>query len=188
MPLLAVQLLWLNLVTNGIQDVALVFEPAEGHELQRPPRNPKEPIFDRVMLERVLIGALFMGSIAFTVYYWLLDHGYSVEAARNYVLLLMVLLENVQALNSRSETRSIFRQSFFSNKLLIGSIIAAQTIHIACMYIPGISDVLRIQPVSLMEWGVLLIIACSLLSLDEIFRLWRKLHGNHPIHKAQAAT
>ncbi len=53
MPLAAVQLLWLNLVTNGIQDVALAFEPAEGDELLHPPRRPKEPIFNRMMLERV---------------------------------------------------------------------------------------------------------------------------------------
>lgn len=180
MPLVAVQLLWLNLVTNGIQDVALAFEPAEGDELQRPPRSPKEPIFDRLMLERVCLSALFMGSIAFGVYYWLLHHGYHVDTARNYVLLLMVLLENVQALNSRSENRSIFRQHFFSNPMLIWSIIIAQSIHIACMYIPGISDILHIQPVSFTEWVALLLIACTLLSLDEIFRLWWKLYGKHP--------
>lgn len=172
MPLVAVQLLWLNLVTNGIQDVALAFEPAEGDELQRPPRDPKEPIFDRQMLQRVGLSALFMGGIAFAVYYWLTHHGYSLEAARNYTLMLMVLLENMQALNSRSETHSIFRQRFFGNPLLIGSVLFAQGLHIACMYIPGIRDILGIQPISLTEWGTLLLIACTLLSLDEIFR-WR---------------
>ena len=174
MPLVAVQLLWLNLVTNGFQHIGLSFEPAEGDELRRPPRDPKEPIFDRCMLERVLLSAVFMGSIAFTIYYWLLYYGYNVDAARNYTLLLMVLLENVQALNSRSETRSIFRLPFFSNKLLVGSIIIAQAIHISCMYIPGISDVLHLQPVSLSEWGILMLLACSLLSLDEIFCFWHK--------------
>ncbi|MCB2082287.1 MAG: HAD-IC family P-type ATPase, partial [Rickettsiales bacterium] len=174
MPLVAVQLLWLNLVTNGIQHIGLSFEPAEGNELQCPPRNPKEPIFNQLMLQRVLLSALFMGAVAFGLYYWLLRHGYSVDTARNYVLLLMVMLENVQALNSRSETRSIFRQRFFSNLLLVWSVILAQGIHIACMYIPGISHVLHLAPVTFMEWGVLLLISCSLLSLDELFRLWNK--------------
>ena len=58
LPLLAVQLLWLNLVTNGIQDVALAFEPAEGDELARRPRPPGERIFNRVMIERVLLSAV----------------------------------------------------------------------------------------------------------------------------------
>lgn len=177
MPLMAVQLLWLNLVTNGIQDVALAFEPAEGNELKYKPRNPKEPIFDALMLKRVLLSAVLMGGIAFTVYYWLLELGYTVESARNYVLLLMVMLENMHALNSRSETRSIFKQKFFSNPLLIVSIIAAQFIHIICMYIPGISDVLHIQPVSLNEWLALLLVACSLLVADEILALCSRLHN-----------
>jgi magnesium-transporting ATPase (P-type) len=68
LPLLPIQLLWLNLVTNGIQDVALAFEPAEGHELQHPPRAPGEPIFNRLMLERVIVNALVMGCLAFAVF------------------------------------------------------------------------------------------------------------------------
>jgi magnesium-transporting ATPase (P-type) len=51
LPLLAVQLLWLNLVTNGIQDVALAFEPGEGNELRHPPRPPQEAIFNRLRVE-----------------------------------------------------------------------------------------------------------------------------------------
>ena len=54
LPLLPIQLLWLNLVTNGIQDVALAFEPEEGNELDRPPRPPNEPIFNQLMIERVV--------------------------------------------------------------------------------------------------------------------------------------
>ena len=68
LPLLAVQLLWLNLVTNGIQDVALAFEPGEGDELRRPPRRPNERIFNRLMIERVLISALVMGGTAFLLF------------------------------------------------------------------------------------------------------------------------
>ncbi len=115
-----------------------------------------------------------MGSIAFAVYFWLMHHNYSYDAAQNYVLLLMVLLENVQALNSRSETRSIFRQSFFNNPLLLGGVILAQVIHISCMYIPWISDVLHLQPVSILEWSILLMIACLLLSLDEVYCFWKR--------------
>jgi len=62
----AVQLLWLNLVTNGIQDVALAFAPDEGHESQQRPRLPQEPIFNRLMVERVVLSALVMGSVTFS--------------------------------------------------------------------------------------------------------------------------
>jgi len=65
LPLLPLQLLWLNLVTNGIQDIALVFETEEGNELQQKPRDHEEPIFNRLMIERVTVNAIVMGCLAF---------------------------------------------------------------------------------------------------------------------------
>ena len=143
LPLLAVQLLWLNLVTNGIQDVALAIEPGEGDELQYPPRPPKESTFNRMMIERVMISAL-----AFFLYKTLIDWGYSVDEARNGTLLLMVLFENVHVFNCRSESRSIFYHNPIRNRILLFGTLIAQGIHIGAMYTPWISDVLRIQPVS----------------------------------------
>ena len=102
LPLWPVQLLWLNLVTNGIQDVALAFEPGEGGELDRPPRSPREPIFDRVMLERSALSALVIAGVGFFAYRWMLDRGWPVSQAQSGLLLLLVLFENVQAGNSRS--------------------------------------------------------------------------------------
>jgi len=170
-PLYPIQLLWLNLVTNGIQDVALAFEPAEGDELKRHPRPPKEPIFNRLMIERVLINAIIMGGIAFAVFAWQLDQGASVESARNITLLLMVLFENVHVLNSRSETRSIFRISLLSNPFLIFGMLAAQAIHIIAMHTPGLSDLLDVEPVSLQVWASLLAVALILILVDELHKL-----------------
>ncbi|HRC27137.1 MAG TPA: HAD-IC family P-type ATPase, partial [Alphaproteobacteria bacterium] len=109
MPLFAVQLLWLNLVTNGIQDVALVCEKAEGDELSRPPRRPGEPVFDRLMRRRIVLSTLVMGVGGFAVFTGLLEAGYDADRARNLLLLLFVLFENFQCLNARSERHSLFR-------------------------------------------------------------------------------
>ncbi|MBT8092050.1 MAG: HAD-IC family P-type ATPase, partial [Gammaproteobacteria bacterium] len=81
-PLLPVQLLWLNLVTNGIQDVALAFEPGIGDERRSPPRPPRESIFNRLMIERTLVAALFMGTVGFGLFQWCLAAGWSEAAAR----------------------------------------------------------------------------------------------------------
>ena len=167
LPLLPIQLLWLNLVTNGIQDVALAFEPEEGSELDKPPRPPNEPIFNRLMIERVIINAIVMGCLAFIVFKLQLNQGASEESARNITLLLMVLFENVHVLNSRSETCSIFRQYFFGNKFLLFGMLGAQSIHIAAMYTPGIRDILQLEPVTLEQWFTLLCIALTLIVLDE---------------------
>ncbi|MGD8589567.1 MAG: HAD-IC family P-type ATPase, partial [Chromatiales bacterium] len=168
LPLVAVQLLWLNLVTNGIQDVALAFEPGEGHELKRPPRPPKESIFNRLMVERVVISALVIGAVAFLVFQWLLGSGYSEAEARNGTLLLMVLFENIHVFNSRSETLSAFRHNPLRNPLLLFGTIIAQLVHIGAMYTPWISDVLQIQPVSLEMWFELLLMALSVLVVMEL--------------------
>ncbi len=177
LPLLAVQLLWLNLVTNGIQDVALAFEPGEGDELRRPPRAPREPVFNRLMIERVVLSAVVMGVIAFLVFQAQLNAGMSVDAARNGTLLLMVLFENVNVFNSRSETLSAFRHNPLRNKLVLFGTIAAQLIHIGAMYTPWISDVLHLQPVSLREWGVLLAAALSILVVMELYKAFRTAPG-----------
>ena len=110
LPLLPIQLLWLNLVTNGIQDVALAFEPEEGHELKLKPRHPKEPIFNQLMIERVAIHAAVMGCLAFIVFKWQLDLGLAEEEARNITLLLMVLFENVHVFNCHSAAEFVWQQ------------------------------------------------------------------------------
>ncbi len=173
LPLLAVQLLWLNLVTNGIQDVALAFEPAEGDELKRPPRPPQEPVFNRLMVQRVLISALSMGILAYLVFSYLLNKGVSIDEARNSTLLLMVLMENVNVFNSRSETRSVFQHNPMRNRLLLFGTLAAQLIHIAALYTPGLNDILRLQPVSFSLWVELLTLSLSLLFIMELEKFVR---------------
>jgi len=172
LPLLPVQLLWLNLVTNGIQDVALAFEPGEGNEMRQPPRPPQEAIFNRLMIERVVLSALLIGIAAFVIFSLLLELGYSLDAARNQTLLLMVLFENIHVFNSRSETLSAFRHNPLRNPFLLVGTLAAQLIHILAMYTPGISDILRIAPVSLLDWSELLLVAFSALVVMELHKLY----------------
>lgn len=174
LPLLPVQLLWLNLVTNGIQDVALAFEPGEGGELRRPPRAPKEPIFDRLMIDRTLLSALVIGGVTFLVYRWMLNEGWDLSRARNGILLLMVLFENIQAGNSRSETRSVLRLSPLKNPILLFGTLIAQLVHIGALYTPGLREVLRVQPVTLGGWSVLLALALSLFGAMEGYKALRR--------------
>jgi len=177
LPLLAVQLLWLNLVTNGIQDVALAFEPGEGDELRRPPRPPQEPIFNRIMIERVLLSAVVMGVVGFLYYGHALAAGHELTEARNSLLLLMVLFENMQAFNSRSETLSVFTHDPLRNKILLVGTVLAQLVHIGAMYTPGLRDVLGLAPVSLSHWLELLVLALGLVVAMELAKLAARRRG-----------
>lgn len=181
LPLTAIQLLWLNLVTEGIQDVALAFEPGEGGEMKKPPRPPRQAIFDRMMIERLLISALTMGVLAFIVFWYQYSVvGASLEASRNIALLFLVMFENIQVFNSRSETVSILRQPFFNNRLLIVGTLAAQAIHILAMYTPGLSGLLDVQPVSINQWLLLMATAMSMLLMMELHKRWWAHRGAPP--------
>ncbi|MCV6627589.1 MAG: HAD-IC family P-type ATPase [Cellvibrionaceae bacterium] len=171
MPMIAVQLLWLNLVANGFQDVALAFEPKEGDELSAPPRDPSEPIFNRHIIEHVLVAGSTMGLLAFANFYYEINAGTSPEQARNLTLMLMIIFGNIHALNSRSESRSIFRMPLQRNLFLVCAVPIAQLVHIGAMYMPGISGVLQLSPISLAEWGRLLLIASSLLVVEELHKI-----------------
>lgn len=167
-PLLPIQILWLNLVANGIQDVALAVEKAEPGVLRRKPREPKEPIFNRIMISRIVVGGLYMGISAFILFYTLLEFGYEESMARNITLLLMVLFENVHTFNSRTENNSIFKINHAKNRLLWISVLAAQGIHMISMYNPFMQSLLDIQPVSLEIWSTLLVIALTLVAVMEL--------------------
>lgn len=177
MPMTAVQLLWLNLVANGLQDVALAFEPKEGGELERQPRKPTEPVFESHILQHVLVTGSVMGLLAFAVFSYLLNSGSTTEDARNLTLMLMVLFGNIHALSSRSETRSIFRIRFLANPFLVMAVPLAQGIHIAAMYTPGLSEILELSPVTIQQWLMLLAIALLFLAAEELHKWWARRHS-----------
>jgi Ca2+-transporting ATPase len=174
LPLLPAQLLWLNIVTNGIQDVALAFERGQGAELSARPRRPGESIFDRLMIERALLAGGWMAAVAFTAFVVLLETGIAVETARNELLLLMVLLQNVDAFNARSETRSVFRIPLANNPLLVAGVSGALLLHLVAMHLPLTQRVLSVGPLTADAWMLFPAAALTLLVVMELQKLtWR---------------
>jgi Ca2+-transporting ATPase len=173
-PFTAVQLLWLNLVTNGIQDVALAFEPGEPGVLERPPRPPGEGIFDRLMIERTLLAGLVFGGLSLACWAWWTAPGRSIAEARNLVVQLFVLFEIFHIGNSRSETRSMFRMSPFHNPVLLGGTLAALGVHVGAMYTPFFQDLLGVAPLAAAEWLVLGMLAMSIVAVMETHKWWRR--------------
>ena len=172
LPLLPAQLLWLNLVTNGIQDIALAFEKGEDGVLRRRPRSPRESIFNRLMIERTLVAAVTMGCIGFAAFHWMIDQGWSEAAARNHLLLLMVLFENVHIFNSRSELVSAFRISPLKSPILMIGAAVAFIVHVSMLYAPWGRQLLETEPVSFTSWGVLIGCALSILVVMEAHKAY----------------
>jgi magnesium-transporting ATPase (P-type) len=179
-PLLAVQLLWLNLVTNGIQDVALAFEGGEPGAMKRKPRRPDESIFDSKMTGQTLVSGLTIGVLAFGFWYWMIGvQGVEEASARNMLLLLMVLLQNVHVFNCRSESVSAFKVPLHRNYILIFGVLAAQGIHVLSMHLPFMQTILGTQSVIWTQWLVCLLLALGILLTMEIFK-WvaRRRHAS----------
>jgi magnesium-transporting ATPase (P-type) len=172
LPLLAVQLLWLNLVTNGIQDKALAFEAGEPETMKQKPRKPSEGVFNGIMIKQILLSGFVIGSIAFGYWYHLIEKVQMDEqSARNLVLLLMVFLQNVHIFNCRSERKSTFKISIAKNYWLIILIFVVQAVHISSMYIPFMQGILRIGPISLNEWITVFTLSIPVILVMEVFKL-----------------
>lgn len=149
MPLTAVQLLWANLVTNGAQDVMLAFGRGEGDELRQPPRRHDEPIIDRTALALMIPPAVVMAILALVLLDWILQRGYDPDSARNAVLLLIVLFQNVYVISLRSERRPIWREPLMSNPWLILGVSAALLLQMIAMYWPPLASVIGTRPVDI---------------------------------------
>ncbi|MDG6257196.1 MAG: HAD-IC family P-type ATPase [Methanomicrobiaceae archaeon] len=170
LPLLAVQLLWLNLVTNGIQGVALAFEAGEEGAMRRKPRDPEEGVFNRLMLQQTLLSGMTVGLVAFLTFGWLIGTGMAETMARNLLLLLMVLFENFHVFNCRSEYRSLFAVPLRSNTVLVLGVVLMQGLHILSLHIPLMQDLLGLAPVTLEQWLTFLVIAAIVIVVMEAFK------------------
>ncbi|MBE0568082.1 MAG: HAD-IC family P-type ATPase [Deltaproteobacteria bacterium] len=177
-PYVAAQLLWINLVTNGLQDVALAFEPGEKDVIRRKPRNVKEGIMSRLMYERsILVGLIISAGVIFN-YVSALDDGVPLERARTIAVTTMVLFQFFQAGNSRSELQSIFTLNPLGNPFLFYSMVAAFLAQIAVIYAPPLQWIFRTEPLAVEEWVRIFIVGFTVViavEIDKAIRRRRKM-------------
>jgi Ca2+-transporting ATPase len=177
-PYIPAQLLWINLVTNGLQDVALAFEPGEKGIIDRPPRNPGEGIMSRLLVERtVLVGLVISAGVVWN-YVTALNEGASLEKARTVAVTTMVFFQFFQAWNSRSEHESLFRMNPLGNPFLFYSMIAAFLAQVAFIYAPPLQWVFRTVPITGVEWLRILAVSGAVVVVVEIDKWLRSRTGS----------
>jgi magnesium-transporting ATPase (P-type) len=174
LPLLAAQILWLNLVTNGLQDVALAFEPGDPNALRRRPRRRSEGIVSRIFVERMVVVAIVMAAGTLALFHWEHDRTGSLVQAQTAALTTMVIFQVFQAGNSRSEHRSVFRISPFSNPFLFLATGAALIVHVLALYLPPTQYVLRVEPIDAETWAMIILVATTVLVASELHKLVRR--------------
>ncbi len=178
LPFVAVQILWINLVTNGLQDIALAFEPGEPGIIKRKPRPPSEGILTRRLAERLGGVGLVLAAGTVGTFWWTFEQsGGNLEMARTAAMTQMVVFQFFHVFNCRSLDRSIFRINFFSNKFLFVSLITALLAHLAVLHVGFLQTVFRTMPLTSDQW--MLIIGVGFLivlggEIDKIINRWRK--------------
>ena len=176
LPLVAAQILWLNLVTNGLQDVALAFEPGEPGVLERPPRPRGEGVMSRLLWERTIVTGLVMASGTLALFKWELEQGGSIVRAQTVALTTMVLFQMFHVGNCRSDHLSVFRQSPFGNPFLFVATTAALLIHVGALHFTPTQIMLRVEPIEPEAWIRIVAVAATILVAIELHKLIRRDH------------
>ncbi len=165
-PLLAVQIIWINLVTDTTAAVPLGLEPKVGDELKQPPRHPTVGIIFPGLLFRILFMATFMGAGAFLIFRWA-EPRMSLEEARTITFCTIVAFEWFRALNARSDEHTIFRLGIFRNRWLLMAIAGAIALQLIAVYAPFMQAAFKTVPLTAGRWGIALIAAGSLFIIEE---------------------
>jgi magnesium-transporting ATPase (P-type) len=170
LPLLAIHILWLNLVTNGIQDVALAFEAGEPGVMTRPPVRPSVGIFDTAMVAQVLVGGLTMAVICFGAWIALLSANYPEVEARGMILALLVVMQSYHVFSCRSERQSAFRVPLRNNRLLVIGAAVALGVHVLATELPLMQSLLSVTPLEPGTWVVVAMLAAPVLLAMEMWK------------------
>ena len=178
-PLVAIQLLWLNLVTDGLQDMALSFEREPDTIMKEKPRNPKEGLFDKSLVTSLLISGLYMGIVVFGIWVFMIKVlNIDILVARGYILLLMVFMQNFHVFNCRSERKSVFENKLKNNKILAFSIISSLLLQIIVMEIDPLANLLQTTSIPYLHMLILILLACPIIFVMELYKYLKNKNTN----------
>jgi P-type Ca2+ transporter type 2C len=171
LPLLAVQILWMNLVTDGLPALALGVEPAERGLMRRRPERPGGPLLRAGAIRDLLIEAALMAGATLAAVWLALWQGQPVEVARTMAFTTLVLAQLWQALNCRSEGISLLRLGLAGNPRLLLAVTLAALLQVAVVYLPLAWPIFRTEPLSLEQLGLCLVLAALVWPAVELRKL-----------------
>lgn len=184
-PLLAVQIIWVNLVTDTSSAIPLGLEPKVGDELKQPPRHPKVGLLYPGLLFRVAFMATLLGVGVFLIFNWA-QARMSVEEARTLAFCSLVAFEWFRAFNARSDEHTALKLGVFRNRWLVIAISIAISLQLAVVYSPLLQVAFSTVPLSLEKWGIAIIGGACLFAIEETRKVF--LPGLFSSGKWQPAT
>jgi Ca2+-transporting ATPase len=178
LPLLPIQILWVNLATDSLPALALGVEPAEPGGMERPPRPPTEGIITRSMARMMAVQGLIIGLLtlgAFVLEYYVLGGG--VERARVMAFSTTIFAQNVHAFNVRSNRYSVFELGLFSNPWLVAAFGVVILSELVIIYAPFFQPIFKTMPLTLFDWGIVVSLGLMPLVIVELIKFANRLLG-----------
>jgi len=179
LPILPVQILWINMTTAVLLGLMLVFEPKEPGIMDRPPRDPQEPILTGVLIRRIIVVGLILLLGAFGLFFWEVENGANVAAARTVAVNVFIMVEMFYLFNCRSLTKSVFAVGFFSNPWVFGGSVVMVLLQLLFTYLPAMNTMFHSQPIGPASWLRILAVATAALLIIgvEKWLVSKKLEG-----------
>jgi Ca2+-transporting ATPase len=156
-PLLPIQILWVNLVTDGLPAIALGMERAEPGIMVRPPRPPREGIFSRGLGLRIVFQGLIIGVTTLLIYIYKLKDGAGLEQARTAAFAALVFAQLFFVFQCRSEQRTMFQINPLDNKYLVGAVLISGIMQIAVMTVPWLQNIFYTTDLSGPDWLIIIL-------------------------------
>jgi len=157
LPILPVQILWINMTTAVLLGLMLAFEPKETGLMQRKPREPDAPILTKLLIFRIMLVGILLLIGAFGAFWYLQTIGISEIVARTVAVNIFVFGEMFYLFTCRSTTHSMFEIGVFSNKWLIYGVIGMTLLQVAYTYIPFMNTIFKSAPIGIFEWMIILL-------------------------------
>lgn len=188
-PLLATQILWVNLITDSLPAIALGIDPGDKDVMKQKPRNPKESFFAHGAGLRAVVGGILIGLLTLAAFYYgLSHHGYQIGGgmlseqaldtalpyARTMAFVVLAASQLFYSLSMRNFTKSIIKIGLFSNMYLIGAIIIGVLLQLVVITIPVLADAFGVHNLNLTEWCIAIGFALVPLLVNEIFKIFSK--------------
>jgi len=173
LPLVAVQLLWVNLTTDGLPALALGVDPPEPDLMNRPPRSPRESVFTRRVKLLILGVSLIMAVTLLPTFNW----AYQLKGlvyAQTIVFTTLVIFEMFNAFNCRSERHSLFKIGLFSNRWLVVAVAVSVLMQLVVLYTPAFDILFDTMPLSITDWLIILPLSSAPLVVVELVKLYAK--------------
>jgi len=168
-----VQILWVNLVTDGVLDIALAMEPKEGDVMEEPPRKPNARIINREIVQNLLMTASLMAIGTLWMFGRASNSG-SLIYAQTMAFTTLAMFQVFNSLNCRSRKRSVFELGLFKNRYLVGAIVLSVVLQLLAEHVPFMQAALGTVPLSWGDWGLIVLITSSVFAADELRKLFER--------------